>query len=115
MYLIIKTIITAVVVVLISEAGKRFSLIGGVLASLPLTSILAFVWLYQDTKDVARVIELSHIIFWMVIPSLFFFLCLPWLLKMGWKFYPSLAASAVMMALVYSVYVIAMKKLGVQL
>lgn len=115
MYLLLKTLITALVVVGISELGKRFSLLGGLLASLPLTSVLAFVWLYQDTKDVGKVIELSYIIFWMVIPSLFFFLAFPALLKMGWKFYPSLAASAAMMAIVYSVYVIVMKKMGVQL
>lgn len=115
MYLILKTLITALVVVGISELGKRFSLLGGLLASLPLTSILAFIWLYQDTKDVGKVIELSYIIFWMVIPSLFFFIAFPVLLKMGWKFYPSLAASAAMMGIVYSLYVIVMKKMGVQL
>lgn len=113
MYLVLKTIITAILVVGISECGKRFSLIGGILASLPLTSILAFIWLYQDTKDIAKVIELSTIIFWMVIPSLFFFLCLPWFLKLGWRFYPSLASSIILMASVYYFYVIVMKKLGV--
>lgn len=115
MYLLLKTLITALIVVGISECGKRFSLVGGVLASLPLTSILAFIWLYQDTKDVAKVIELSYIIFWMVIPSLFFFICLPWFLKQGWRFYPSLASSAILMAGVYALYVMAMKKFGVRL
>lgn len=115
MYLILKTIITALLVVGISEAGKRFSLVGGILASLPLTSVLAFVWLYQDTRDTAKVIELSHVIFWMVIPSLFFFLCLPWFLKLGWKFYPSLLSSMAAMALVYSVYLIVMNKFGIKL
>jgi uncharacterized membrane protein (GlpM family) len=115
MYLLLKTIITAVIVVGISTLGKKFSLIGGVLASLPLTSILAFIWLYQDTKDVSKIIELSYIIFWMVIPSLFFFLCLPWFLKQGFRFYPSLATSAVLMVGVYSLYIIMMKKFGVKL
>lgn len=115
MYLLLKTIITALVVVGISECGKKFSLVGGVLASLPLTSLLAFVWLYQDTKDVSKIMELSYVIFWMVIPSLFFFLCLPWFLKQGFRFYPSLASSAVLMVAVYSLYIIMMKKIGVKL
>jgi len=115
MYLLIKTLITAIVVVGISELGKKFSLIGGVLASLPLTSILAFVWLFQDTKDIDKIVELSNIIFWMVVPSLFFFLCFPWFLKQGWRFYPSLATSAVLMVGVYSIYIIVMKKMGVKL
>ncbi|MBC7540854.1 MAG: DUF3147 family protein [Bacteriovorax sp.] len=115
MYLLLKTIITALIVVGISTLGKKFSLIGGVLASLPLTSILAFIWLYQDTEDLSKIIELSYIIFWMVIPSLFFFLCLPWFLKHGFRFYPALATSAVLMVGVYSLYIIMMKKFGVKL
>lgn len=115
MYLFLKTIITALVVVGISTLGKKFSLLGGVLASLPLTSILAFIWLYQDTKDVSKIIELSYVIFWMVIPSLFFFICLPFFLKLGFRFYPSLVSSAVLMAGVYSLYIIIMKKMGVTL
>jgi hypothetical protein len=115
MYLILKTLITAMVVVGISECGKKFSLFGGILASLPLTSILAFVWLYQDTRDVARVIELSYLIFWMVIPSLFFFICFPYFLKIGWNFYWALATSAALMAVLYSLYVILIKKFGIKL
>ena len=115
MYLLLKIIITALIVVSISEFGKKFSLVGGVLASLPLTSILAFIWLYQDTKDVGKIIELSYVIFWMVIPSLFFFLCLPWFLKLGWNFYTSLATAALLMVGVYSVYILIIKKFGVQL
>jgi hypothetical protein len=115
MYILVKTIVTALLIVGISECGKKFSFIGGILASLPITSLLAFIWLYQDTKDISKVSELSITIFWMVIPSLFFFLCLPWLLKKGWAFYPSLISSSIIMALVYSLYVIAMKKMGVKL
>lgn len=115
MYLLLKTVITALIIVGISSLGKKFTLLGGLLASLPLSSLLAFIWLYQDTKDVTKIIELSYVIFWMVIPSLFFFLCLPWFLKLGWRFYPSLATSAVLMAGFYSLYIILMRKIGVKL
>ena len=102
-------------VVGISEIGKRFSFAAGILASLPLTSILAFIWLYQDTKNPAEIIDLSYVIFWMVIPSLFFFLSLPFLLKIGWKFYPALLTSCAMMFVVYSGYVFLLKKGGVKI
>lgn len=115
MYLVLKTVITAILVVGISEMGKRFSFIGGILASLPLTSVLAFIWMYNDTKDVKAISDLSHTIFWMVIPSLFFFLCLPFLLKLGWKFYPSLITSSALMAGVYFLYTKGMKILGISL
>lgn len=115
MYIILKVLITALVVVGISEIGKKFSFAAGILASLPLTSILAFVWLYQDTKNTAEIIDLSYVIFWMVIPSLFFFLALPFFLKIGWKFYPSLLTSSVLMFAVYSVYVFTLKKFGIKI
>ncbi len=73
MQYLIKIIITALIVTGISELGKRFSPLAAILASLPLTSILAFIWLYHDTKDSQKVIDLSYGIFWMVFPSLLFF------------------------------------------
>src|SRR5690349_12496787 len=67
---IIKLLISAAIIVAVSEVSKRSSLIGGLLASLPLTSFLAMLWLYKDTKDTAKVAALSMSIFWLVLPSL---------------------------------------------
>lgn len=115
MYIVLKVLVTALVVVGISEIGKRVSFAAGILASLPLTSILAFVWLYQDTKNTAEIISLSYVIFWMVVPSLFFFLALPFFLKLGWKFYPSLLVSCALMFGVYTAYAYLLEKAGVKL
>ena len=89
----IKVAITAAVVVAVAEISKRSSLWAAVLASLPLTSLLAFIWLYLDTGDAAKVASLSQGIFWLVLPSLPLFLVLPALLRHGWPFWPSLAAA----------------------
>jgi len=51
MYYAIKVVISAALIVVISEVSKRYSLIGGILASLPIVSVLALVWLYYDTND----------------------------------------------------------------
>ena len=61
---------TAVLVVAISEVAKRSSLLGAVLASIPLTSVLAMIWLYADTGDAEKVADLATGIFWLVLPSL---------------------------------------------
>lgn len=66
----IKVIFTVVVVVAVSEIAKRSSFWGALLASLPLTSLLAFIWLYVDTGDAQGVANLSQGIFWLVLPSL---------------------------------------------
>ncbi len=111
MYIILKTIITALLIVGISETGKRFTTFGAILASLPLTSLLAFVWLYTDTKDTQKISALSWEILMMVIPSLVFFVALPLLLKVT-KFYPALCISAIITAAVYFLWMLLLKKIG---
>ena len=73
MYLVFKILLTAIVVVLISEIAKRSTLIAGVIASLPLTSLLAFLWMYYDVQDTGSIRDLSINIFLMIPPSLTFF------------------------------------------
>ena len=76
-YLIVKTIVTTCVIVAVSELSRRFSLLAAALASLPLVSILAFIWMYLETKDTGKLIAMSYDIFWLVLPSLVFFLIFP--------------------------------------
>lgn len=87
----LKVIISAIVLVGVSELAKRSSFWGAALASVPLTSLLAFVWLYIDTSDVEQVSALSQSIFWLVLPSMVLFITLPLLLREGINFWLSLA------------------------
>jgi hypothetical protein len=110
-----KVAITTVVIVAVSEIAKRSSLWAAALASLPLTSLLAFVWLYIETGDIARVATLSQAIFWLVLPSLVMLLVLPLLLRAGWSFWPSLASSVAATAVAYVIMVLLLSKAGVDL
>jgi hypothetical protein len=114
-YLIIKFALSAAVLVAVSEISKRSSFIGGLLASLPLVSLLAMIWLYQDTRDAQKIAALSTSIFWLVLPSLVLFIALPICLKRGMSFYPALGISVVAMLACYGVMILILKKLGVQL
>jgi len=58
-YLLLKAALSGIIVALASELARRSSLLGAVLISLPLTSILAIVWLYRDTRDTGEVAALS--------------------------------------------------------
>lgn len=100
-YLLLKAILTGMIVVSISEVAKRSSLLAALIASLPLTSILAMIWLYADTRDIASTVDLSKGIFWMVLPSLFFFAAYPIFVRLGLRFYPALGLSCLTMAGVY--------------
>jgi len=98
---IIKTLVSTVIIAIISTVSKRLPGLGGLIASLPLTSILAMIWLYQETQDIQKIISLSHSIFWMIIPSLSFFIVLPYLIK-RFDFYPGLSFSIILLTLAYS-------------
>lgn len=101
LYATIKVLLTSVLVVAVSEAAKRSTLFGALIASIPLTSVLAMIWLYVDTGDTEKIARLSTGIFWLVLPSLVLFLSLPILLRAGLDFYASLAGS---MALTVGAY-----------
>lgn len=109
MQFFIKTIVSALIIATISTVSKKLPTFGAIIASLPLTSILAMIWLYQDTKDVNKVIELSTAIFWIVIPSLIFFIALPILLKRNINFYPSLLISSIIMICSYYIYIMVLR------
>lgn len=114
-YYFTKVVITAVLVVLISEIAKRSSLVGAIVASVPLTSVLAMVWLYVDTGETDRVSNLASSVFWLVLPSLVLFIALPLLLEKGLNFYLSLGFSIGITVACYWVMVMMLRHFGVEL
>lgn len=112
---LLKIAITVVVVIAVSEIAKRSSFWGAILASLPLTSLLAFVWLYVDTGNAQTVAALSRNIFWLVLASLPLFVVLPMLLGYGWSFWSSLLVSCAVTIGAYFGLVWLLQRAGVQL
>lgn len=92
-FYITKIIITTLLIVAISEISKRSSVVGAVLASIPLVSVLAMIWIYVDTQTTDKIVELSNRIIWLVLPSWALFITLPLFIKKGFGFYQSLSMS----------------------
>jgi hypothetical protein len=115
MYYILKVVISALMIVAISEIAKRSSGFAALVASLPLTSLLAFVWLRLEGSTTQEIAGLSSQIFWLVIPSLLLFLLFPWLLKSGLNFWLSLCAAIAATAGCYLALLPLLRKLGVDL
>lgn len=115
MYLLLKFVLSAAIVVAVSEIARRTTLLGALLASLPLTSLLAMIWLYHESNDVARVAALSAEIFWLVLPSLLLFLVLPWLIRRGVPFYLSLVLAIGGMALGYGLMLVVLQRVGIRM
>jgi hypothetical protein len=115
LYYILKVGISALMIVAISEIAKRNSGAAALLASLPLTSLLAFVWLHVEGAPAQEISQLSTQVFWLVLPSLVLFLALPLLLKNGFGFWQSLALSMAATAACYLGSLPLLRKFGVQL
>ena len=112
-YYIIKLIITSLVIVIVSEVAKRSTFIGAIIISIPLTSLITFMWLYIDTKDYQKVISLSYGTLLLTIPSFSFFIILPILLKLKQNFILSLIISIIGTAIIYFIFTYLLKKFGI--
>ena len=114
-YYLIKLLISSVLIVTISEISKRSSFIGALTASLPLVSVLAIIWLYIYTKDVKKISQLSIGVFWLVIPSLAFYLILPLMIKLNLNFYLAVFISLVSTVILYFILIAILNYFGIKL
>ena len=112
---VIKLLLSSGIIVIVSEIAKKNTLIGGLIASIPLVSVMAMVWLYIDTKDIENIIALSKSILWMVVPSLALFISLPVLLKSGVNFYISMGISILVTMGCYWLTLAPLAKFGIKL
>ena len=115
MYLAVKAALSGVIIAAVSEIAKRNPGVGALVASLPLVSILAMVWLWRDTGDAARIAAHAEATFWLVLPSLPMFLLLPAMLRQGVGFWPSLGASCGVTVALYLGLVWLLPKVGIHL
>ena len=111
MYLIFKTVISAIIIVIVSEIAKKSSFLAAIIISIPLTSLLAFIWLYWDTKDTQKVVDLSYGTIVMTIPSFFFFIIFPIMIKLKQNFIFSLIISIISTSIIYLIFIYILKKL----
>ncbi|MDO9233681.1 MAG: DUF3147 family protein [Methylotenera sp.] len=79
-YIIMKYLITAGVVVLVSEFAKRSDKLGGLVAALPMVTVLTLIWLYVEQQPTSKIANHAYYTFWYVLPTLPMFLLSPYLL-----------------------------------
>ena len=112
---IIKIAITSLIIVVISEVSKRLPLLGSLIASLPLISILGMIWIFQETKDTQKLITHTEGTFWYVLPSLPMFLLMPWMMRKGVSFYWSLTAGIFLTVILYVIMTKILARMGLNL
>ena len=114
LWIITKYILTAAVVVAVSEAAKRSDKFGGFMAALPLITLLALVWLYVEKQSMEKIANHAWYTFWYVIPTLPMFLVFPALLsRLG--FWPTLGVCVVMTTLLFGLFALLVRRFGIEL
>ena len=114
-YYLVKILVSAGIILAASEIAKRTTFFGALLLSLPLTSVLAFSWIYLETQDVEKLSKLSWSTLGMVIPSLTLFILLPTLLKFKINFWAALSLSCLGTAGAYFLFTVLLAKKGFKL
>jgi len=96
MPLLLKGLVSAVIIVALSELARRYTVLSGLLAAMPLTTLLVILWIYVDTRDLATIAQFSRSVLWALIPTALFFGALVVALKKGLSFWPALGFSMVL-------------------
>jgi|SRR5471030_531373 len=114
LWMITKYLITSAVVVLVSEAAKRSDRLGGLLAALPLVTILALIWLHIENQPLEKVANHAWYTFWYVVPTLPMFLAFPLLLpRLG--FWTTLFSCALLSGVCFVGFAFILKRFGIEL
>jgi len=108
----IKVFISSAIIVLVSEIAKKDNIIGGLIASIPIVSVLSMIWLYIDTNNIDKVKALANGVLWMIFPSMSLFIILPILINCGIKFYLSLTISILITMVCYLITISFMNYFG---
>ena len=113
-WLVTKYLLTAGIVVLVSELAKRSDRLGGLMAALPLVTLLALIWLHLEQQPVQRIANHAWYTFWYVLPTLPMFLAFPLLLpRLG--FWSTLAACVVITLLSFTLFAFVLRRFGIEL
>ncbi len=113
-WIITKYLLSAGVVVLVSEVAKRSDKLGGLVAALPIVTILAMIWLHVENQPKEKISNFAGYTFWYVLPTLPMFLAFPFLhQRLG--FWLSLVACAAISIVCFVLLASLLKPFGIEL
>ncbi|OUV02679.1 MAG: hypothetical protein CBC42_07895 [Betaproteobacteria bacterium TMED82] len=112
-YFLIKVFLSGFIVALISEATKKSPALGALIASLPILSLLAIIWIWFESGDAEKISKHTESTFWLVLPSLPMFLVLPNLLRSGWNIWFSLGISIILTFILYLITIRILRVFGI--
>ncbi|MEL7696621.1 MULTISPECIES: DUF3147 family protein [Pantoea] len=114
LWLVSKYAITAFMVVLISETAKRSDRLGGLLAALPLVTVLVLVWMKLEGQTAEKISAHAWYTFWYVVPTLPMFILFPFL-HQRYGFWLTLTLCCGLTLLLFALWAILLKRCGIAL
>jgi hypothetical protein len=85
-FFIVKVAVSALIIAGVSELAKRMPSLGGLIAAMPLTTLLVLIWLYAETGDYQLAHTFTRSVLYAIIPTIFFFITALYLFKRGTSF-----------------------------
>ena len=110
-----KIFLSALIIVVVNKVQLFSDRLSALLIALPLTSLLAMIWMYQAGQSPQRLANHAEGTFWFVLPTLPMFLIFPWMLRHNWTFWPALAANGVITVALFWITVVVLRRFGIDL
>ena len=104
--------LTALIIFAVVHVSERNTLLAAVLASIPIVSVLAMMWMNHEGQSAEQIAGFAKDIVWLLLPSLLMFIVMPLLIERGWEFYPALGAGLVTTIVGYFLMIQIMEKYG---
>ncbi|MEE2746884.1 MAG: DUF3147 family protein [Candidatus Thermoplasmatota archaeon] len=107
-----KIVLTALIIFGVVQVSEQNKLMAAVLASIPIVSVLAMIWMNHEGQSSEEIVVFAKNIVWLIIPSLLLFIVMPVLMERGWEFYPALGAGLASTLIGYFLMTQVMEKYG---
>jgi len=112
---IVKVLLTAAIILFVNKIQLFSDKLSALLIALPLTSLLAMIWMWHGGQSSGKIAGHAEGTFWFVLPTLPMFLILPWMMRSGWSFWSALAANCAITTLFFWFTVVLLRKFGIDL
>ena len=112
---LVKLFLSAAIIVLVNKVQLFNDRLSALLIALPLTSLVAMIWMHQANQSPERLANHAEGTFWFVLPTLPMFLIMPWMLRHGWSFWATLAVNCLLTAGFFWATVFVLRRFGIDL
>lgn len=110
-----KLLLSAFIIVVVTKIQLVNDRLSALLIALPITSLVAMIWMHHDGQSAQRLANHAEGTFWFVLPTLPMFLIIPWMLRHHWGFWTTLAANCVITVALFWLTVVVLRRFGIDL